>query len=932
MTRSGSGRKSFLSALLAGTALTLAATAALADDQKIETVVVTGTMLQHPQTESPVTVISSEQIKSAGLTSTADVIRSLSADNSGTIPTAFGNGFAAGSSGVALRGLTVNSTLVLINGRRTANYPLADDGERGFVDLNTIPLDVVDNVQVVKDGASSLYGADAIAGVVNIILKDQYQGVGAEAETGTSEHGGGLMTRGTATVGYGDFDTDKFNVYINFEYEGDQDIRVGARGFPYNTFDTTSIGGEDDNSLNTVYAVERSIDFADPTTLGDNIVAHPGGCGPLAITRSNGVLPGTYCEQDTALYGDDQPRQDRYGVYAHGAVKLPHDAEAYVDASYFENRVRVDGGPASIRNTFPNITTSIALPAYLTNGNANPNNVFTAGCPATGTEGVTPCDDALIRYAFGDIPAFSTYDNHVIRATAGLKGDYWGWHWDTALVAAHAWLNVNQYGLLNYDQLISDVADGSYNFLDPSKNTDQVRSQLAPVLQKTSTTDMDSFDVRASRDVFHLSGGDAELGVGIEARHEGTFDPDLNPGLSAQGLGIAHTIGSRNVASAFAELSLPVLTTLDVNVSGRFDHYSDFGDTANPKIGAKWQALKQIAFRGTYSTGFRAPSFSENGSAAAEGFITENPASDFPDWTAQHLNPDGSVDDYAKAYALGLLSTANPNIKPETSRNYTLGTIVTPFDDENFTLTLDYYNIVKHHVISGGNPAPALDAAFDSGAIPPGYTVVFDGPDPEHPGAPLRPLTIGSPYVNASALRTDGLDLQVIAGHSLLDGVSWSTDLEFSYIFNYTFIGSDGFKQEYEGTQAPYILSSGAGTPRARASWSNTFNIDRFTITPTVYYTSGMRESIVDATEDPTGCDASPPGQKFCYVDPFWDVDLTARFHLNEEWDVFGSVKNVFDAKAPFDFIDYAGVNYNPTFAQQGIIGRFYSIGVSFRQ
>ena len=196
------------------------------------------------ETPSPVTILTSQSIQASGLTSTADVVRSLTADNSGTIPTAFGVGFAAGSSGVALRGLTVNSTLVLIDGRRTANYPLADDGERGFVDLNTIPLDSVDRVEVLKDGASSIYGADAIAGVVNIIMKDEFQGVTGEAEYGTSEHGGG--THGAvlgATLGYGDMASDHFNAYINLEYEKDDAIMVGQRGFPFNTTDDLTLGG-----------------------------------------------------------------------------------------------------------------------------------------------------------------------------------------------------------------------------------------------------------------------------------------------------------------------------------------------------------------------------------------------------------------------------------------------------------------------------------------------------------------------------------------------------------------------------------------------------------------------------------------------------------------------------------------------------------------
>src|SRR5256884_2621476 len=136
--------------------------------QKLQEIVVTGSLLRRTdaETPSPVTVISTADIQATGYTTFADVVRTLSADNSGTLPTSFGLAFAAGSSGVALRGLTVNSTLVLIDGRRAANYALADDGVRSFVDLNTIPIDAVERIEVLKDGASSIYGADAIAGVI----------------------------------------------------------------------------------------------------------------------------------------------------------------------------------------------------------------------------------------------------------------------------------------------------------------------------------------------------------------------------------------------------------------------------------------------------------------------------------------------------------------------------------------------------------------------------------------------------------------------------------------------------------------------------------------------------------------------------------------------------------------------------------------------
>lgn len=949
---------SLRSRLFLGAALSasLAVPALAQDDGGVETVVVTGSMLtrSNVETPSPVTILTSQSIQASGLTQTSDVIRSLTADNSGSIPTAFGAGFASGSSGVALRGLTVNSTLVLIDGRRTANYPLADDGERGFVDLNTIPLSSVDRVEVLKDGASSIYGADAIAGVVNIIMKDEFQGVTGEAEYGTSEHGGGAMDRLTATLGYGDMASDHFNAYISLEYEKDNTIDDLQRGFPYNTKDTRSIGGLDDNNQTSIYgkvAPTLLSDPGDPTTgttqnglyqvLAGN-TGSGGTCGSKAVGPVSVAGYGTYCEQDLAQYEQDQPLQERYGAYAHMKERFSSSATAYLDASFFENKVATSGNPENIRTTAPVVTTNIALPAYLATGVRNPNDPFVqkAACAANGTEAVDhslTCPDALIGYLFGDIPNETTEDDRVLRATVGLKGDWRGWNYDTAFVAAHAWLNTVNAGYLNYHQLISDVEDGSYNFVDPSQNSRSVLAALSPPLSKVSTTDEDSWDIRGSHDIFALPGGEAQLGVSIEARHEATFDPDINPGLQAQGIGIAHTEGNRNIYSASAELGLPILPTLEADVSGRFDHYSDFGDTFNPKVGIKWTPIPQIALRGTYSTGFRAPSFSENGTAESEGFITLTPT---PSFSAAH-----GGDAYGSfPYSLGLLSTANPNIKPEKSRNYTFGTILQPFTDIDLNGTVDYYNIEKTSVIAPGDPGPAISAAFAGTPIPAGYTVSYDAPDPLHPGALLRPVIIGAPYINASALKTNGFDVNIHFGTELWNGVHWSSDVEYTQIMAYQYSPVAGTTYSYVGTQAPYEFSSGAGTPRDRGSWANTFTLDPVTVTGTLYYTDGYAETGIDATGPTPGHNGaicadgyglySPTvtSKRFCEVNSFWDFDLTARWHVSDMVDLFGNVRNVFDTKAPLDAANYAVINYNPTYTQDGFVGRFYSIGVSFKQ
>lgn len=905
--------------------------------EKLPTVTVTGTALPRAdvETPSPVTVLTDQDIKRSGLTTVTDVVRSISADNSGTIPTSFSLGFAAGASGVALRGLTVNSTLVLIDGRRAASYPVADDGQRSFVDLNTIPLAAVDRIEVLKDGASSLYGADAIAGVVNIILKHDYQGASGTAEFGTSQHGGGAEQRVTGSFGKGNLSTDHYNAYVTIEYEDDRRIPTTSRDFPFNTQDLTSLGGN--NALPGqpgVFPYGSIYGTVTPGTLGTpgdlttgvplpNALSQPlRPCGPGSTavndpTNSLGGGRGSYCTQNFAPYLDVQPAEQRLGIDGRFTVQINDYTEAYLNASYFQNKVYVDGpvGPAQIQSSTPNNTDAIALPPTLPNGQLNPNNPFAA-----------LGEYALINYAFGDIPSNSSYFNHAIRLVTGLKGSWGDWNYDTALVVDHTWLNTTLTGLLDYQQLISAVTNGTYNFIDPSQNSAALLGALSPALSKTSTSDMDSLDLRVNRSLWNLSGGAVGLALGAEVRREAQNDPDLNPNLQYQGLGVAHTIGSRNVEAVYAELDAPVLDTLEIDASARFDHYSDFGSTINPKVGFKWTPLSMLALRGTFSRGFRAPSFSESANSSAEGFITYTITD--PTFLAAHAN-----NGYTAPYALALLSTANPNVRPERSSSATLGTIFQP--TEWFNASVDYYAIHKTGVIVQADPNVALADYFAGLPLPPGYVISPDTPDPQFPNALPRPVVVASPYINANSLRTDGLDVDLRLKFAFANDVHFVSDLTATKIFNWTMAFPDGTTQHYVGTQGPYQLSSGAGTPRYRAGWSNTLTAGPWTTTATIYYTSGLFMSAPDVSG--TDCFSTnfmtnanfPPN---CRMPSFTYANLTASYDINDRIQVSGGMLNVFDRKPPLDPINYASFyNYNPTYAQAGIIGRFFKLGVSVK-
>ncbi|HVI55708.1 MAG TPA: TonB-dependent receptor [Luteibacter sp.] len=886
----------------------------------LQTITVTGSAIPRIDTEtaSPVTTISAKDIARSGYTTISDVVRSISADNSGSIPNSFTSGFAAGSSGVALRGLTVNSTLVLIDGHRAANYAVADDGQRSFVDLNTIPLAAVDRIEVLKDGASSLYGADAIAGVVNVILKPGYQGAEATADIGNSAHGGGFTRKGSFLVGGGDLNKDGYNAYFSAQFQEDNAISAGDRGFPYNTADLSSIGGanlQTGQPANGSGSIYGSVTPGTLGTPGDVTTGIPntgataslltGGCGAKGTLTNDGT--GTYCQQNTvAQYGQIQAKTKEGGVYGRLTMKINDTTKAYVSLSYMETKTDAIASPAQIQSGTPNNTDNIALPVYLSNGSLNPNNPFAANGQA-----------ALLNYAFGDIPRGSSYDNHNLRIVGDVAGTWGEWNYDAALVLNHTSLDSQLFGYLSYAGLINAVNTGSYNFLNPASNGAAVRNALAPGYDKTSTSDLDALDLAANRTLFDLPGGALGMAAGIQLRHEAQNDPTLNPGNEFQGLGNAQTKGSRDVEGAYLEFDAPLLDSLEADLSGRVDHYSDIGTEFAPKLGLKWKALDWLAVRGTFSKGVRAPSFSENGSSSSEGFVTYNPPADF---AAAHGN-----NGYVQAYQLAEFTDANKNIKPERAKSYTLGVVLQPTSWLN--ASFDYYHIKKTDVITSTDANAILDAYYAGQALPAGTQVIADKPDPLNPNALARPIEVVGSYINANSLKTDGLDVDLQAHFAFGNGIQYISDFSGTDIFTWKLTLPDGTVESFSGTHGPYNLSSGAGTPRYRESWSNTMIWNNLTLTGTFYHTSGLKNTAPDVY----GSDCIPDGYSSCRVGSFTEFNLTGSYQFTPRIAVTASVMNAFDRKAPLDVANYAATNYNPTYAQDGAIGRFFNLGVKVK-
>lgn len=899
-------------------------------------IVVTGSIFRgaNTSTPSPVTSITSETFDQRGFTSVSDALRSISADSAGSISSAFANGFAGGSTAVSLRGLSVNSTLVLFDGLRAANYPLADDGERAFVDLNTIPEAIIDRVDVLKDGASSTYGSDAIAGVVNVIIKKQIVGVSGRAEGGITERGDGGHQRLSFTAGYGDLKTNGWNAYISAEYQRDDIVHTRDRGFPYNTKDLTSIGGLNGNpgakapggsgsNATTVAVVAPGME----SRPGDILSGVPipgalyqpiaGTCGNL-ITHTTAA--GKFCEENIAgNYATLSPLITRYGATGHLTVNVGGNSQAYATLTYYRSRTRNDLIPNQLNGNNPTDFTNVVLPALLPNGQLNPNDPFAA-------QGY----GALISYRFADVPYQRIYDNQSWRGAIGISGSLGdGWNYSVDATAMTSTLDYIQTGWANIAALKSAIINGTYNFVNPSLNSQAVRDAIFPVIHTKPKTELYLGQASITKEVITLPGGPLEFGIGGSVRHEKTDDKSQNPNGETLGLNNFSAVGQRTVVSGYFEVNAPILTNLQVNGGGRFDHYSEGFNNFSPKIGAKFSPIPQLSLRGTYSQGFRAPSIPEvSGSVVGYAGNAPPPA----DVIAAHHN-----DAYVQPYRIGLNTAGTPGLKPEKSRSFTAGIILQP--DRRISLTVDYYNIRKTDVITAGPLIPQARAAYYAGQpLPAGYTVDLNAADPLYPDAIKTIKFVNGPYVNSASFQTSGIDVQLQGRFKLSPTVRFITALEVTEIFESN-LTDGGVTQRYVGTEGPYNVSASVGTPRWKGNWQNTLEVGPLSLTATAYYVSGYKETSADNIDD--GSSAMDCKNdlytvaKFCNVNSFIDVDLVVNYQVNDKFSFYVNVVNALGAHAPINPANYgvgaSGANYNSAYAQDGVIGRAFRAGARFK-
>jgi len=914
-------------------------------------VVVTGSLISRTdiETAAPVQVITAQEIQRSGKTSVAELLQDLASNGAGTLGTGFSGAFANGASGVSLRGLTVGSTLVLIDGHRMSPYAIGDDSQRSFVDVSNIPFDSIDSIEVLKSGASSLYGSDAIAGVINIKLKKNLTGVRLSAETGDTQHGGGKTNRASIAFGKGDLDTDGYNAFATVEYRGQKAIKVSDRDDQvWANRDFRSVGGN-----NLTLGVPTSIN-GNLTAASSPFLYTPNGTNPT-LNPANFRFLDSNCNfekyraggcavRDTT--GFIQPETENLNVLVGMTKKLGSDWELAFKGSMFNRDNTNNRGPSPVFSP-----TTFAGNTTLNNGVLRTGvgrvaaTTFAPG--AVVGQGITNTFGTTARL-YGYIPNLNgsqQQDNKAstTRFALDLTGTAYGWNTSIGAGMTKSKVDIDYSGYVDRAALYRLINAGQYNVL--GGNSQATTDIVSPRFSNSLSSELNYFDMVGSRELMQLGAGPLALATGIHY-HKRTWDAPASS-LTANGqVGntSAFVTGSETNTAIFGELQATPIKNVEAHVSARYDHFDTYGNSFTPAATLKWTPSKAFAVRGTFARGFRAPNPAETGNAGS--FFSYNGVAD------PILCPGGTTNPTAAGSTIGActlqpayVQTTSTDLSPEKSKSFTLGIVVEPV--KNVNATLDYYNIkVSNQIVTAAGNDLGYVPTFVRGPATPVdiYTGVGTNTVVGIPAAgPI--LYAQSPYINGGSTKTTGIEAD-ISYRMRLPGEAGSikASVSFAHTFGYEQTVA-GETYQLAGTHGPSVVSGATGSPKDRGQFAVTYTKGPLDFTTTVNYTSGF--SGLDPSVGATDCATSSATitgrtyftgptqpQYFCHVPSFTSVNFNANYKLTENLSLKASILNAFDKAPPLDFNTYGNSSvqtaYNASLHQAGAIGRFYSLGLNY--
>lgn len=756
--------------------------AAEEDEARQSTITVTGSRIARQDfvSNSPVATVGSEQFELTNTINTEGLLNTLPQTVPGLDRTSNnpGGGFAT----VDLRGLGTSRTLVLVDGRR-----IVPTTNGGTVDINNIPAALIERVEVVTGGASAVYGSDAVAGVVNFILKDDFEGVEASASYELTEEGDAGIQSLSLTVG-GNFADDRGNAVLNLAYTNREELFQGDRDFSSTDNDEDGMGG---------FVAGGSSGIPEGRLSGNFV--YPDGSTGAAFFNPDGTIR-AFTSADSFNFNPVnylQLPQERIQATAKADFEINKNAEVYMSALFANNTVPQQLAPTPIfepRSGTIDFTLDgnpfIAPSAQQIISDGIGNGVDTDG------DGI---DDLATAGAFGirrrllEVgPRRSEDEFNAYQLALGLRGEITGsWNYDIYFQEGRMQNSVSQLGNINVDRFVQALNlatdDNGNVLLDAAGNPScsDPTGSCAPInifgLGNISPEAADFISTRVVSDldyevtnivanitgdttgVFELPGGPIGLAFGAEYREEfGDFRPsqDLAVG-TISGFSAAPPVqGGFDVYGIYGEAYLPILSgvqfaeTLGLELAYRLEDYSTAGKVESYKIAGEWAPVDQLRFRASFNTAVRAPSITELFSPQGEGF----PGSSDP--CASGFNGDaglralceatgvpaanvGSAQIDLPSQQVRQLSGGNPNLDAEEAETLTVGFVASPDFVPGLTFSVDYFDIEILDVINafGGGANNVINTCYGIGGN--------------------EAAGVGSPFCNAISRGQDGLITQV---------------------------------------------------------------------------------------------------------------------------------------------------------------------------
>lgn len=679
--------------------------------KSIEKIEVTGSRLKGVDMEgaNPLQVFTKDDLIKKGYDSVSSFLKDLpQASSAGTFTdngnVAGSDGTPPGAAGVSLRGLGSSSTLVLVNGRRVAVDSFSN-GFDAFVNVNAIPMSAIERVEVLTDGASSVYGSDAIAGVINFILRKDFEGHELSAmygdDTASSDFGRTNLTYA------GGFATENSNTTLVVDYYDREKLMNSDRPITVTLKSSTrvTIDGKD---------------FAEPWC-GDN--------------KSNN---GTRCQYDYVLERAIQPDTKNIGATLNHIYRMANDQEFFAEAMYQANT----GGAYDSAGSFD----------YTLNGNL-------ATIPAWAkTEDAKngSVNNIRIRSRYPEVRT-QEYDATSYRLLAGLRGELSDWAWETAASVGKSENEViHSSGYFSVDRMRAAALSGAFNPFNLGRDTDpSVVAGLREAAPRVGESKVFSWDFNFAGDVYDLDNGAIKAVFGGEYRSEDIFD---RPSLIAQTGGVT-TLGASDAAADrtqyafYGEFNIPITEKLDAITAIRYDHYSDFGGDANPKVSLRYRATDDLILRASWSTGFRAPSLSELGAGTSLGSNYIDCGNNTP-----FSSLCGSFGNQAGELEYDQETIGNMGLEAENSEAMNIGLSWNLTD--NLNMTVDYWRY-DHTDIVDVDANTTLKACIDGTAPKVTSEAALAGAFGCVMDAEGDLIFLRTGFFNVGAQETDGVDIKI---------------------------------------------------------------------------------------------------------------------------------------------------------------------------